>query len=66
MVNQQRQSPNIVQYRGREDISTRHIEICDAIWENPPHVAEGNFAEINQLILKLLCFSLFFISFDNT
>ena len=39
--------------------------ICDAIWENPPHVAQGNFAEINKIIFKLLCFSLFFINFDN-
>ena len=40
--------------------------LCDTIWENPPHVALGNFAEINKMILKLLRFSLFFINFDNT
>ena len=38
---------------------------CDAIWENPSHVAQGSFAEINKIILKLLCFSLFFMNFDN-
>ena len=31
----------------------------------PPHVAQGNFAEIDKIILKSLCFSLFFINFDN-
>ena len=40
--------------------------ICDVIWENLPHVAQGNFAEINKIILELLCFSLFLINFDNT
>ena len=35
---------------------------CDAIWENPPHVAQVSFAEINKLILKLLCFSLFSVN----
>ena len=43
-----------------------YSKICDAIWENPPHVAQGNFTEINKIILKLLCFPLFFINFDNT
>ena len=39
--------------------------ICDAIWENPPHVAQGNFVKINKITLKLLSFSLFFMNFDN-
>ena len=43
----------------------RYINKCDAIWENPPHVAQDNFAEINKIILKLLCFSLYFINFDD-
>ena len=33
---------------------------------NLPHVAHGNFVEINKIILKLLCFSWFLINFDNT
>ena len=33
--------------------------------KNPPHVAQGNFAEINKILLKLLRFSKFFINFDN-
>ena len=41
------------------------IIICDAIWENPPYVSHGDFTKINKIILKLLCFSLFFINFDN-
>ena len=40
--------------------------ICDAIWENPPHVAHGNFAEIQKNNLKIVMFSLFYINFDNT
>ena len=36
------------------------VRKCDAIWKNPSHVAQGSFAEINKIILKLLCFSLFF------
>ena len=39
--------------------------ICDAIWENLPHVAQGNYAEITKIVLKLLCFSLFLIIFNN-
>ena len=23
---------------------------CDAIWKNPPHVTQSNFAEINKII----------------
>ena len=42
-----------------------HKEKSTTIWENPPHVAQGNFAERNKIILKLLCFSLFVINFDN-
>ena len=26
--------------------------ICDATWENPSHVAQGNFAEIKNISLK--------------
>ena len=40
--------------------------MCDAIWENPPHVPQGSFVEINKIILKLLGFTLFFINFDDT
>ena len=43
-----------------------HLAKCDAIWENLPHVAQDNFAEIHKIIWKLLCFSLFFIYFDIT
>ena len=32
--------------------------ICDVIWEY-----RAIFAEINKIILKLLCFSLFYINF---
>ena len=46
------------------DIHMVAVNICDVSWENPPHVT--NFAEINKIILKLLCFSPFFINFDNT
>ena len=27
---------------------------CDMMWENPPHFAQGNFAEITELVLKFL------------
>ena len=37
----------------------QNFDICDAIWENPPHVAKGNFAENNQINLKIVMF--FFI-----
>ena len=43
-----------------------NFDICDAIWENPPHVAQRNFAEIKEIILNMLCFLYFFINFDNT
>ena len=38
----------------------------DVIWENPSHVAQNNFAEINKITLKSLCFSLFSMNFNNT
>ena len=41
-------------------INTMYIIKNDVIWENLPHVAQDNFAEINKILLKLLCFSLFF------
>ena len=47
-------------------IFQKSVDNCDTIWENLPHVAHGNFAEINKIILKLLCISLFLINFDNT
>ena len=28
----------------------RGMDICDVIWENPPHVAQGKFAEINKIL----------------
>ena len=38
----------------------------DSIWENPPHVVQGNFVEIKKIILKLLphVFLYIFITFD--
>ena len=36
---------------------------CDAIWETQPHVAQGDFAEINKIVLKLLFSFLFFFFF---
>ena len=38
---------------------------CDAIYENPSHVAICNLAEITKLIKILLCFSLFFVIFGK-
>ena len=35
--------------------------ICDAVWENLPHIAQGNFAKIKKISLKIL---LFFLIFD--
>ena len=48
---------SIVQWLNYVHISTH---ICDAMWENLPHVAQGSFAEITKLVLKLL---VFFISY---
>ena len=63
-VSEQKETFKKIGTRGKTYSCVRGI--CDAIWENPPHVAQGNFAEINKIILELLCFSLLFINFDNT
>ena len=39
--------------------------ICNTTWENLQHVIKSNFAETLKLVAKLLCFSLFFIDFNN-
>ena len=36
-----------------------HSDKFVGIWENLPHFAQVNFAEIKTIVLKLLCFSLF-------
>ena len=40
-------------------VMSHRDQICDAIWEDPPHVAQGNFAEIKKSKL-VMCF---FISY---
>ena len=47
--------------RTLEENGRKYLEKCDTIWEKPPLVAEGNFSEINKIIIQLLCFSLFFL-----
>ena len=36
---------------------------CDAIWENPPHVAQGNFAINKQNDLEIVTFLFCFVFF---
>ena len=36
--------------------------ICDFDLGNPPHIAQGNFAKINKVVLKLFCFSVFLLT----
>ena len=52
-----------LEYLNIAEIQNLHIR--DGIWENMQYVAQGNFAEINKINLKLLCFSLYFINFYN-
>ena len=40
--------------------------ICVVIWENPLHVVQGNFAEINKIIFKIVMFYFISINFNNT
>ena len=47
-----------------EMLNYLYTDNFDAIWENLPLVAQGNFAEIKKLVLKLLCFSLFLTIFN--
>ena len=49
----------IIVYFVSENLITWKSNTCDAIWENLPYVTKGNFAEIQKVVLKLLCF--FFI-----
>ena len=39
---------------------------CDAIWENLPYVAQGNFFRNNKNDLKIVMFFFSFINFDFT
>ena len=38
----------------------------DAVWENPPQIAQGNFAEIKKNNLKIDMFFFIFNNFHKT
>ena len=38
------------------------MDIYDAIWGNPPHVAQGNFAEIKKNLRIVMFFFIFLLT----